>query len=139
MISRRSQLIGWLAFLLLLSALGSFGSVLNNRARLTVEPGDIIFSHQLHVAEMEVECESCHPDIESSLKANDKNLPTMDQCAECHDVDDDDNCGQCHRDPDDPSELTNPVRPIEFNHQRHLADGANCTLCHGSGSHRDSD
>ena len=42
------------------------------------------------------------------------------------------NCGMCHKDPDDPLDLFNPPRPINFNHQVHLSGGTNCTFCHGS-------
>lgn len=104
----------------------------SNDARLLVPTGDIICNHEFHVTEMEVECESCHPDITSSTKASDKNLPTMENCGDCHDVEDDENCGMCHRDTDEPLELANPPRPINFNHKVHLDNKVNCTLCHGA-------
>ena len=122
-------IVSMLSFIVMLTAIAWAGS---NQARLIVPTGDIIFDHQLHVTEMEVECDACHPDIESSALANDKNLPTMENCEDCHDIDDDENCGMCHKDPDDPLDLFNPPRPINFNHQVHLSGGTNCTYCHGS-------
>ncbi|MDH3937015.1 MAG: hypothetical protein OEV68_06755, partial [candidate division Zixibacteria bacterium] len=89
-------------------------------ARLVVPESDLLFSHDLHVTDQEIECADCHIDIESSQQAGDKNLPTMDECSACHDVEDEENCYQCHRHPDEPEELVNPERPILFNHAKHI-------------------
>lgn len=100
-------------------------------ARLTIPASDLIFSHAFHVGEQEIECDACHPAVAASSDAQDKNLPTMDECGECHDIEDDDECGTCHRDPEEPMELTNPIRPIAYNHQVHIEQGIACTRCHG--------
>ena len=69
------------AFLvLLLFTLASAGNLLVN-----IE-SDIIFSHKFHIEDMEVECTSCHIDIETSNLSSDRNLPSMDECSSCHDV-----------------------------------------------------
>jgi cytochrome c553 len=100
-------------------------------ARLVVPGSDIKFSHAFHAGQQEIDCLTCHPSVDTSKTAQDKNLPTMEVCGACHDVEDDKNCGQCHRNPDDPLALPNPVRPIFFNHQRHLSQKTACNLCHG--------
>lgn len=99
-----------------------------SEARLIVPDGDIVFSHALHA---EFECISCHPAILTSTMAEEKNLPTMDECGLCHDVESDETCKLCHRNPLEPEALINPDRPIVFNHQLHAAQQTACGLCHG--------
>ena len=99
-------------------------------AKLVVPESTLLFTHDLHVTDQEMECSDCHINIESSQLANDKNLPTHDECESCHDFDDDEMCFQCHRNPDEPEELTNPERPILFNHEKHIAIGTKCERCH---------
>lgn len=88
---------------------------------------DIIFSHENHT---DLECADCHTNIASSNSALDRNLPEMDACGDCHDIDTDENCGMCHRNPDDPQESPHPKRTIVFNHQAHIARGTACAVCH---------
>lgn len=90
----------------------------------------LIFSHRFHVAEQEFECSSCHIDIESSSKAVDDNLPTMDECGSCHDVEDDETCGLCHLIADEPEAIERTEREILFNHQFHLDNNVDCMTCH---------
>ncbi len=91
----------------------------------------INFSHQLHIEDAEMECVTCHSNIEESTKANDDNFPEKDICAECHDVEDDENCNMCHVDLDIAEELANPARKILFNHKAHLAlNEGDCAECH---------
>jgi len=106
-------------------------------SRLIVPPSNLIFSHAFHVGEQEIECIACHTETESSALSSDKNLPTMDECGQCHDVEDDEDCGICHRDPDEAAELINPSRSIAFNHQVHIAEGTECITCHGDVSEVD--
>lgn len=96
-------------------------------ARLSVPPSDIIFSHPLHA---DVECVVCHTGIETSTFAQDKNLPTMESCSQCHDVEDIDECRACHRNTEELKALPNPDRPILFTHKTHIAQGTACILCH---------
>lgn len=88
------------------------------------------FSHRLHVEDQEIECLTCHPTVEESELSSDKNFPTMEECATCHDVEDDENCGMCHKVADEPEELPNPVREEKFNHKKHLDMGIECITCH---------
>ena len=41
----------------------------------------ITFSHQLHIEDVEVECETCH---EGAADSTYYGFPTMDVCSECH-------------------------------------------------------
>jgi len=100
-------------------------------ARLDIPPSDIIFSHARHVTEQEIDCAACHDLTASSTRSEDRNLPTMDKCADCHDVEDDQECGRCHRNPDEPQAPPSPERTILFNHKKHLDDGVACSTCHG--------
>ncbi len=97
---------------------------------LAVPDSEIIFLHKFHVEEAEVECTACHPEIESSTKSSDRNFPTMDQCAACHDVEDDTKCGICHRNAEEPGPIPTSTRPIAFNHKTHLSGGIKCLVCH---------
>lgn len=91
---------------------------------------DIIFSHNFHVFEMEIECTSCHYEIESSELSSDKNIPTMEECAACHDIEDDESCGVCHKNPEEPLAVENSPREVIFNHQLHLGMELSCDRCH---------
>ena len=96
---------------------------------LFVAERDIIFSHALHT---DLDCSDCHTDIETSALVEDRNLPTMDVCEGCHDIEDEENCGQCHRNPDEPGTSPHPDRTILFSHQSHLGRETDCAVCHGS-------
>jgi len=107
------------------------GTLLASRfpqAEFTMPPSDIIFAHANHV---DLECIDCHADISQSDNAGDRNFPTMDLCADCHDIESDDNCGLCHRNPEEPGATPHPDRPIAFDHKRHLGQDIECAECHG--------
>ncbi|MFQ5602411.1 MAG: cytochrome c3 family protein [bacterium] len=92
----------------------------------------IKFSHQYHLEEIGVECTDCHLQVPESTTADDNLIPTMDNCAECHDIEDDENCTQCHFEDEDtwqPFELA--PASVLFNHKLHLAqEGVTCEKCH---------
>lgn len=115
---------------LVLIMAGAWTAAGDSGAELTVPPSDVIFSHQFHVEDQEIDCETCHIDIATSGSAQDRNLPTMDECSSCHDVEDDENCGMCHRDIEDPSAPPEVDRPIEFPHETHLSRQTPCETCH---------
>ncbi len=104
-------------------------------ALLVVPPSDIILSHFVHA---DFGCTDCHTGIEASNSAGDKNLPTMDVCGMCHDVEDFETCGSCHRNAEEPGGSPNPDRPILFDHGKHLAQKTACLSCHGDMSLADS-
>jgi len=118
-----------LILLLLISSM-----VFSNSAslKLSIPETDIKFSHQFHVEEQELECTMCHISIMESNLSSQKNLPTMDECAACHDIEDDDNCSMCHINAEEPSELSHPEREILFDHSLHLNMDLQCEKCHGS-------
>jgi hypothetical protein len=91
----------------------------------------IKFSHKFHIEEVGAECVSCHTGAPESQKAADNNLPTMDNCAECHDVEDEENCTMCHISEEVLEPFENPPRQLYFNHAFHVEDQElACTQCH---------
>ena len=108
------------------------GTILASRfpgTELFVAERDVIFSHALHT---DLECTDCHTDIDKSTLAEDRNLPTMDVCGDCHDIESEEECRQCHRNPDEPEASPHPDRSILFSHQNHLGRRPDCAVCHGS-------
>jgi len=94
----------------------------------------IKFSHKFHLTEAEAFCTDCHVKAESSTTADDNLLPTMEACANCHDVDDEEACTQCHRgDEDTWQALTLRQKDLQFNHKFHNAlEELNCRRCHSN-------
>ena len=91
----------------------------------------IKFSHKFHLEEVGAECTSCHPGAEESEKSSDNNLPTMDACGECHDVESEENCKQCHISEEVLEPFPNPPRKLIFNHKLHVeGQSLECTVCH---------
>lgn len=86
------------------------------------------FSHSLHV-EM-TECQTCHSAAKNAETLDARMLPTMENCAECHDVEEEDNCGLCHYE-----EVYEPAiqktSGLIFSHKFHLGTGeVKCADCH---------
>ncbi|MFC2084581.1 cytochrome C [Bacteroidota bacterium] len=89
----------------------------------------IIFSHQFHY-ELEVECEDCHPNALESSSLEDRLLPKKDDCASCHDVNDEEECKSCHYENVYES-LKEKIQDLHFNHKFHLTNqNMECTKCH---------
>lgn len=88
----------------------------------------IKFSHSLH--DGIAECADCHSSVEESMDLNSSLLPVKDDCAGCHDVEDEDNCETCHY--EDVYEALIPgTSQLLFNHKSHLNDqNMNCEDCH---------
>lgn len=89
---------------------------------------DIIkFSHSKH-AEL-ADCAGCHSKAASAVSLKDRLLPTKEDCAACHDVNDDKQCSTCHYDG-----VFEPLqakdRGLFFNHKKHISDNTNCAYCH---------
>lgn len=98
------------------------------------KPVDIKFSHQLHVQENELSCDQCHPKEEGGTMG----LPTMDTCAECHEIEVDnpsEKCLLCHT-PESASkdyEVAPKAKPLSyadvtFDHEVH--EEVECHTCH---------
>jgi len=122
------RLISGIIFSALLIVAGVVWSDLS--PKLTAVEGDINFSHKLHVGENEVECENCHASIATSESSADRNMPSMEDCGNCHDVDDDEQCGTCHKNADDPGGIVVPEREQIFNHKKHVEMDIACDHCH---------
>lgn len=98
---------------------------------LAQREGKLIFSHKLHVVDQELECSTCHLSADRSQTGADNLFPSMADCANCHDVEDENTCSMCHSNPE------NPVSPSyietysqKFSHQRHVQAGLECQTCH---------
>lgn len=104
------------------------------------EPDYIVFPHQLHVEEMELDCDQCHEGISSSLSLTTRLLPDKDTCLDCHDGDTaTDECFACHNNTDDPGTyggLYKRAGPT-FSHLLHLAKESDCLDCHAHISYDD--
>ncbi|PJA96661.1 MAG: cytochrome C [Ignavibacteriales bacterium CG_4_9_14_3_um_filter_34_10] len=88
----------------------------------------IKFSHILHI-DNGTECESCHSNVLNAESLNERLLPSMEQCAACHDVEDDNNCTQCHYDGVF-EKVIQSKSEILFNHKLHVTNNMKCTDCH---------
>lgn len=88
---------------------------------------DIIkFSHRIHES---VDCESCHSKVPEATSMNVRLLPTKDNCAGCHDVNDAETCNTCHYE-DIQETLIQKKSDLIFNHKKHLELGKKCVDCH---------
>ncbi len=115
-------------YVILLSALPLLG--FQNPEEEVKNNKDIIkFSHQLHIG-METECSSCHANVSESVSLTERLLPEKENCAVCHDVEDEENCNTCHYD-----EVFEPLVQVEpiliFNHKFHIEKyDLVCESCH---------
>ncbi len=92
---------------------------------------ELIFSHRLHVEDQGLVCTDCHGGVAESQMGSDNLIPTMEVCADCHDVKDQNECSTCHSNPANPQ----PGPRIEtysakFSHKRHLDADLACENCH---------
>lgn len=88
----------------------------------------IKFSHSLH-SEL-TDCASCHTGITDATSLSMRILPTKQDCATCHDVEDTENCNQCHYD-DVFEPLIQSESSLTFNHKFHLEEQKlECSNCH---------
>lgn len=94
----------------------------------------ILFPHDFHLEEVELECAECHAGVEASSSLATRLLPEKETCITCHDGDSaTDECAACHTNSEEPqtySPLKRKGDP-EFSHARHLQRFANCGRCHG--------
>lgn len=99
---------------------------------ITAQEENIKFSHQMHIENFELECSGCHSSAVESTSAEDKNMPSHDECFVCHDGDTaPQECGTCHADPSDPQPNPAAVRDYRFNHSFHIeSQNLECTDCH---------
>ncbi|NIR49585.1 cytochrome c3 family protein, partial [candidate division KSB1 bacterium] len=94
-------------------------------------PRDIMFNHKFHVEEADMECETCHPNLNDVDYANAESMPTMQDCASCHDNQQASlECGSCHT-------STLNLRPVDHTpdflvtHKNITRlDSEECGICH---------
>ena len=90
----------------------------------------IKFSHKFHL-ENYVDCVDCHTAVPDATNLNDSLLPTMDDCGECHDIEDEDNCNKCHYKDIQEEFPEEKKSEVKFNHKFHLDNQKlKCTDCH---------
>lgn len=89
----------------------------------------IIFSHATH--DGSAECSDCHSKVTESTNLGAVSLlPVMDDCAQCHDVEDEDNCQMCHYE-DVLEPFTPKTSALLFNHKFHIDEQKmECADCH---------
>jgi len=87
----------------------------------------INFSHSFH-SEL-AECSDCHSAVLESASLTDRLLPNHDDCANCHEVNNDDECSTCHStgvyEP-----LIQTKSELIFSHKDHISDELECVNCH---------
>ncbi len=95
-------------------------------------PADsLVFSHNYHISEEEMECGDCHEAVETSRTGRDDLLPEKTVCADCHEVEDRDECTTCHTHPQSAVDFKRIITYSEkFTHERHLLAGMACKSCH---------
>lgn len=131
----RWALIGGGAFTLaLMVALPIYARTMNNAVGVPVEQ-PIAFAHNLHVAQLGLDCRYCHTSVEVAASAN---VPASETCMTCHSQvrvgapelqvlwDSWEN---------DASIRWNRVHDLPeyayFDHSAHIANGVGCSTCHG--------
>jgi hypothetical protein len=131
----KSALVVGVVFVgLLIVALPIYARTMNNAVRVPVaQPVD--FPHNLHTAELGIDCRYCHTSVEVAASAN---VPATETCMTCH--------SQIRV--GDPllasvADSWATGRPIEwnrvhdlpdyvfFNHSAHINNGVGCSTCHG--------
>ncbi len=102
-------------------------------SKVAVEPEKsnksiIKFSHSLH-AEV-TDCASCHSSVSDAKTLDARLIPGKEDCAACHDVEDDENCNMCHYE-DVYEPLVQKQADLFFDHSFHVGDQEmECTTCH---------
>ncbi len=101
----------------------------------TETPVVIEFSHDLHVADLEINCTKCHNPklLKSSMSSDDIILPTEKRCLKCHEVwKEDGECENCHLGSKPYETFPTVVRNFKFPHKTHWVDQKiECNECHG--------
>ncbi len=79
---------------------------------------------------METGCEDCHSGVPESTSLSDRLLPEKDDCASCHDVEDEEECSTCHYE-DIFEPLIQRKSSLRYDHSFHLSEqNLECTECH---------
>jgi hypothetical protein len=119
---------------LLLLAVGTIGAgkfVSTDSTHSEGEAKFLKFSHQKHVTDVGIDCETCHQTIVGSEKLSEKLIPDHSACQSCHEDELSNNCTLCHYSNSPEKPATTPTRDIIMNHRNHVTDRRiKCLLCH---------
>lgn len=124
-----------LIFGLLVPVLIGFGIekllVPDNVVRAEEKAKFLKFSHQKHVKDVGVDCETCHQDIVTNEKLGERVIPGHPACQSCHEDELKNKCTFCHYS-DQPERVSvTPLRDLNFNHKNHVTDRKmQCLVCH---------
>ncbi|HEY6952087.1 MAG TPA: cytochrome c3 family protein [Bacteroidota bacterium] len=89
------------------------------------------FSHQKHVSDVGVDCETCHKEIAENSKLGDRLIPDHTACQSCHGDELSKNCTFCHYSDKPEKIVVTPVRDIIIDHKKHVSDRkTKCLECH---------
>jgi hypothetical protein len=131
----RWALIGGGLFVGLLAvALPIYARTVNNAVRVPVEQ-PVPFAHNLHVAQLGIDCRYCHTSVEVAASAN---VPPTQTCMTCHSqvrVGDPQLAAVVASWERDLPLQWNRVHDlgayVYFNHSAHINNGVGCSTCHG--------
>jgi hypothetical protein len=125
---------GGIFFVALVISLTLYARTMNNAVGVPVAQ-PVAFQHNLHVAQLGIDCRYCHTSVEVAASAN---VPPTETCMTCH--------SQVRvGDPAlavvaDSWERGVPIRwnrvhdlpdYAHFNHSAHISNGIGCSTCHG--------
>ena len=86
---------------------------------------DESFPHQIHIEDVELECDECHVDVAESVSLESRLVPDGELCGDCH--------GES---------MPFAVRSVlteAYSHRFHLSKGFECSTCHGDINEDDAD
>jgi hypothetical protein len=103
----------------------------NSVAHADEKTNFVKFSHQKHVGDVGIECETCHKEIVDNEKLGDRVIPDHSACQSCHEEELGKKCTFCHYS-DKPERIAPvPVRDLIMNHKKHVTERkVKCVECH---------
>lgn len=95
----------------------------------------IYFSHRVHAGVKQISCRFCHPYVDRSRNAG---IPAVEKCLYCHRYIVSQHPQilrvKWHYETKTPIpwiRIAYVADHVQFNHQRHITRGVDCTVCHG--------
>ncbi len=126
---------GGVFVVLLVASLTFFARTTNNQVGVPVEQ-PVDFPHNLHVAQVGLDCRYCHTTVETSNTAS---FPSTETCMSCHSqlrVDTPQLQAVLQSWQDDTPIVWNKVHELAdyvfFDHSAHVTNGIGCSSCHGA-------
>ncbi len=119
------------------SILGFAGAMIVTACTVITARDTVVFSHHLHT-EQEISCADCHASVSADAERAVSPM-AMENCGDCHDIEDAENCGSCHTNPEKPSTYEERAEThLHFSHQAHGDAAADCASCHRNAAHASS-